>query len=982
MKVSSGLRAGWVWTVMAGTLTLGCGGGAPAATQPTQVSKPAAAPPPVAAVTAAPTWPALRTGNLQPTEGDALDAKITGYVRKPETETFRLELPPSALCDQGTPAFELVRVPGEWGVGVVTRSDSCTLWLRRKVVGERASQPLRVEVLSITHEAYARGDAGTRSFVTAVPPIKLNSDDKLVGAFYSAMLEAAKGGPLGGVLASAVKGRPAPKANSAAEWVDLGNMVSGYDSIEASLHEGTTLSAAAELGRAKLPIQSLKLPASTPLPWATMLSKLDAESRVQLGSREPLARVTPRDFYWIRAESFAALHSVGKEVDQWVSPALRLSSVEHNDHDLLNRYRAQLGLSESVWTERLGPKLIRALAVVGSDPFLRAGSDVSVLIRPIEPRALVNALNAKAGLEGGALGEVAHSETEYRGVSIVERRDKTETVLRQLSVHLPDVPGVGPLTIISNSRGALHRILDVVLDQQASLADEPDFQYMLARDAKTEAPLLAFAGERFIEHAVSPVPRILDSRRQLARTELTRVSSAALVFGWLEGREPRDMKELLTSPWLTQKHLKHWNGDAIQAEVGSAPQSSFGTPAFLTPIIDLPAPKFVTEAEHAAYAEFAEAYSQQWRRVVDPIALRLGLNEAGQIASFHLRVLPLLLSSDDYSEILQFAGDMRVSGTPAVPGAEVAVGIAPRSPLREQLSGEAVQFLGNKFALDWLGDWVAVGIADDVRWIQLLRASGLSPEVTGREESGDVLHELGVNPPAYLAVDIKRRAGAAVVLTLLRKNALEAMGDGIQWGEHSKVNGVSVIRVRLDEYELFYALTEHRLFIAGKLELLSALIAGDATRKIAAGITEQSGGQLTAGFQREGASPLLTAGAWLLERGLREDRMASAPAAAALFAGAHGRDPQNLRALGLAYLGYVPVNAEGQMLTWTDTGVTDPDRGSAFAPRYPALPIARSLVANLVSALRRLQFELAFDEEPGAAGLRSLRSRVTLDRKP
>src|SRR5690606_28152171 len=101
---------------------------------------------------------------------------------------------------------------------------------------------------------------------------------------------------------------------------------------------------------------------------------------------------------------------------------------------------------------------------------------------------------------------------------------------RAVSRYATNIDG---LHVVSNSLAAITRVVEVAQGKRPALAAEPDFRYMLARDANVPADVLAFAGDRFMLSAVSPASRILDARRQVAKSELLRVSYAALLFGWL-----------------------------------------------------------------------------------------------------------------------------------------------------------------------------------------------------------------------------------------------------------------------------------------------------------------------------------------------------------------------------------------------------------------------------------------------------------------
>jgi hypothetical protein len=223
-----------------------------------------------------------------------------------------------------------------------------------------------------------------------------------------------------------------------------------------------------------------------------------------------------------------------------------------------------------------------------------------LVIRPKDPIALANALQAKLRIDFPA--GVNQVSSTLAGVELVERTT-ADGVLHQFVVQLPKDASRDAITLVSNSRGALTRILEVVQGKRPSLGSEPDFEYMLRRDPAVPSDVLAYAGDRFVSTSVSPAQRILDARRQLALGELRRAGYAAMLFALMEGRQPTSVAELQKSPWLKQNLLSHSNKEPIKFELGAAPRSSWGTPAALTPLADLPALTHVSVQERDAYTK-------------------------------------------------------------------------------------------------------------------------------------------------------------------------------------------------------------------------------------------------------------------------------------------------------------------------------------------------------------------------------------------
>ncbi|MCA9622403.1 MAG: hypothetical protein KC731_25445, partial [Myxococcales bacterium] len=468
---------------------------------------------------------------------------------------------------------------------------------------------------------------------------------------------------------------------------------------------------------------NVPLSALTPLsvvhhPWAAMTARLPAGS----AKAEPLARLTPAAFYYLRTDDVAALFALLDEADDWGAPLWRFMEGTTKQRQLVRRYRTLLGLPGSELAKRLGPTVIERLAVVGSDPFLRQGSDVTVIVEVKNASLFGVGLSRELEAALAGRGEPKRETVNHHGVPIAIVRSSDGAVEQHRA-------SVGSVEVISTSRGAIERVLDTIAGRHPNLAAEADFQFMLRRDHAVPNTILAYAGERFIDNAVSPRSRILDARRQIALAELEYLGHVALLFGRIHGRAPTSRKELLASKLLEPSDLRHFDRAPIAFEPGSAPRSSWGTPARLTAIIDLPDPTRVTKIEQLAYASYAEQYGGEWLEAPDPVALRIAQDgPSGRTLRAMLRVLPLLPEhivedtgflevlveqrTEDYLRLVELTGDSPVPVGVAREGEEVTFAISKDSSLRQQLQGLSQAYVGERLSLDWLGDRVAVGVLD------------------------------------------------------------------------------------------------------------------------------------------------------------------------------------------------------------------------------------------------------------------------------
>lgn len=864
-----------------------------------------------------------------------------------------------------------------------------TLWVRRRVTPETAQEPLAIDVYVDAQMGRAPATPGQHYRLSLPAPGKLNSDRKLVERYLTALAHRYPDTPFEWLLAPLSKNdMPGVEhRRPSTEWSHLVFFSTGYDSIEGALLWDASLRANARPGRATVPIATLRAPQIGSHPWERMLAAVPGPT-----PEEPLSRAVPADFYYVRARSFDALQALLDETDRFITPALHAFDRHRLQHHVAERYRLQLGLTSDGLSRLLGPALVHSLALVGSDPFLRQGSDVTLLIDTKDAPGLRSALGLKRArlLANGLTG----TTFEHAGTTIEHHVSADGVSVNQYvaSLNLPDSPR--PLVLISNSKNAITRVLDTAQGKRPRLHDELDFHYMLRRDRGEPEDVLVFFGDAFVRSSVSPEQRIQDARRQLAKAELTRVGYAALMHTWIHGRSPRDVKDLVASnSWFTANDMRHTTGEPIAFEVGSAPRSAFGSPAHLTPLLDLPAPTRVTPEEKAAYETFTAAYQWRWSKHIDPIAVRgrVRSSSTGTELELFVRVLPVM-NSGELQDVGAMAGATSVNQTALLPGVAGTLAIGATSPLRRELLGRSRGLLGGRATLDWLGDWIALGLEDRNELARTLARSRYAPGLpSDAQELDDVTLLQGV--PAYLAIDVRSRGGAGIALTALRQLARDAISDSVRWGELEKHAGVPIIEVQFDDIVFHYALTQRRLFFAFDASLIKRLIDADAApaasgtnptpAKANAKLPDEAGGQfLLEWHPKKQGSALTHVVSWLAEHELSGTRAPFLPQLLLAGAPALAGDEAAQRRLALAYFGAFPVTPDERAYTSGATGLIDPVRGSAYAPIWPELPVPGSPLERVLSVLRRAKSELALDTEPGAVDERSLRTRVRVQLRP
>lgn len=780
-------------------------------------------------------------------------------------------------------------------------------------------------------------------------------------------------------------------ARSSAELVELMDTFSGRSSVQAALalHLGGVLSIAKQ--PRTLPIAQLKGPELERHPWAALTQRLKTQA-----PDEPLAKAVPADFYFVRAKSFGAFTEMLSLVEKVGAPAADLFDGVATERGSLPRYLAELGIETSDLSRALGPEVVEDFAVTGSDPYVHEGSDVTLIFRLKSPLLFRAALLKALAAHGAAHGGTQSTSFSHEGVTVEVARSPDGRVRQHHAI-------AGGLELVSNSPAGIKRVISAALGKAPRLADEPDFRYMLARDAEVPAELLAFIGDRFVENVVGPAQKIAEARRQIALAELAAAPVSALLYGWIHGRSPADKHELVRSGLLGATELKHVDGGRIDWAPGNAPRSTWGSPAALEPLIDLPAVTKVAPVERDRYMLFAQAYRFRWSQYIDPVALRISSQRrGGRGLHAELRVLPLV--PEEAALRFDLGGDGRVAPADLVNGARLSIGIGEKAPLRRSLSGLADLWASGSqhFQLDWLGDYAMLGFADRNELLLAARASReladerlerpASAEELGREAGReDELAALS-GLPMYLVVGLRSRLGATVALTGLRQMAESAAPGAFSWAPFASHRGVEVVRILVKERDreigLYYAMAGEALLVTLNRAVMRQLVDQALDGKLPvrekqpSALAQQGQVVFELAPQKHGALRTLLASALTLAALEGEGQARALAEAVARGAPESAHDAERGAQLARSYFGAAPLTPDGRRYWLAPEGLADPLRGTAHAPEWPTVPAPGSSAERVLAGFGGLRTDLSFDDEPQISStgprLRSLRTRFDL----
>jgi hypothetical protein len=457
-------------------------------------------------------------------------------------------------------------------------------------------------------------------------------------------------------------------------------------------------------------------PDDTPVDLATIqgitVQELDWKklTQGQQPKLDPLAASIPADQHALFMPSFAAALSLVDEASASGTPLLHLAEPRSEDARTLERYQRQLGFSLSAAARLLGPQLIDSLAITGSDPYFRTGTDVAVLMEAKNPAAVAALLLAQATDAAKDLPEVKAVKTKVGEVPVSVVMSADRTISSFIAV-------VGKAVVVTNSPVQMERLVDVAAGKSSAISTLGEYAFFRQRyplGDPAEAGLL-FLSDATIRRWCGPKWRIASARRTLADAVMADAQAARLgelVAGKFDAQASLETADLVDL-------------GKVQLTPGAVNSSIYGSLAFGTPIVELEINQ-VTRDERTGYERWRDTYQQNWRQFFDPIAIRFEVRPDRLGAD--VSVMPLILGTS-YRQFLSI-----VLGAKIAPGAgdphddllHFVMAFNRKSELVRQASNFAVAMApGVKIdPFGWLGESVAVYVDDDPLWAELAKAEG------------------------------------------------------------------------------------------------------------------------------------------------------------------------------------------------------------------------------------------------------------------
>jgi len=452
-----------------------------------------------------------------------------------------------------------------------------------------------------------------------------------------------------------------------------------------------------------IPIGEISGITTREMDWTELIAGLDPEL-------DPLAGRIPFDQHALFFPSFNAMVRVLDEARTNGAPVLELFDSRSENAHSQERYERQLCLPLDAAARLMGAQLVKSVVITGSDPYMRTGTDVAVILHSSRPAILEAFLIERQRLSLKTYGarEVHGAAGGYawRGVLTDDRR--IGSYLMRLDDDL----------VVCNSIAQLERLAAVASGEVpalASLGEYIFFRDRYERGAGDEDAFLVLS-DATIRRWGSPHWRIGASRRTRAAAVLAEERAADLA------RSLSGMK--LSDQTLGLAYLPVPGGGALIRTDDGPRSERYGTERFLTPIIELDMER-VTAAERHAYDMFRRSYDRRWRQVFDPIAARVVVRD--DRLELDLSVVPLVLQTD-YRELIELTRGATLAPSGGDPHEGTLIHFAMALGRESGILSTGSQFAG-MFApgitdpLAWLGEDAAIYVENDPILLKELEAA-------------------------------------------------------------------------------------------------------------------------------------------------------------------------------------------------------------------------------------------------------------------
>jgi hypothetical protein len=328
---------------------------------------------------------------------------------------------------------------------------------------------------------------------------------------------------------------------------------------------------------------------------------------------ESLAKHVPAECFYERFGSFTNYLWYRDFFRHWKNDLGNMISLRSINRATRDRLQAQLAIGESSTARVMGPRVIKDVAFIGFDYYLRDGAAFGIIFQANSNFLLGRNFkgqrdNAVAKNPGAKLETV---QVAGHDVSFLSTPDG-----KLRSYYAVD----GDFHLITTSRRLVERFFAVgAAGATGSLASLREFQH-----TRSEMPLsrddavFLYLSTPFFENMASCAYRTELDRRLRSIGEM-RVLEIARMAAKAEGSAANTVEDLIAAKLLPPGFGDRADGSRLVAEKNGYRDSLRGTPGWFLPVADVPMGQ-ITRAEAAHYAEFVQSIDAEVGRFVPVVA--------------------------------------------------------------------------------------------------------------------------------------------------------------------------------------------------------------------------------------------------------------------------------------------------------------------------------------------------------------------------
>ncbi len=329
---------------------------------------------------------------------------------------------------------------------------------------------------------------------------------------------------------------------------------------------------------------------------------------------ESIAMAVPPELFYARFRKYENLAWFSERIDEWGLELSGIATQSGLQYDLGQCVQDQLNVYQSELAKHLSDAIIKDVAIIGSDTFIREGAGIGILFEAKSNELL------KAFLEEQRTQRAAKGDGVTLSVVPLDQSQHTASLLaspdnRVGSFYVTS----GDFHLITTSKTIARRFLETCGDATQSLGASKEFRYArtVTQVTRNDAAFI-YLSDQFFRTFVDPAFRVEMTRRATSESEIE-LTQLAILSARAEGRSHSTFEELIDGGFLPADFLKRADGSQLVLKDGIITDSLRGARGSFLPLSDVQVEK-VTKSEASGYERFSKMYARIWTWM-DPATL-------------------------------------------------------------------------------------------------------------------------------------------------------------------------------------------------------------------------------------------------------------------------------------------------------------------------------------------------------------------------